>query len=884
MPLQEFEQSLAPRPGGEGGTNGGPSFSPTPSPGSSPSSLEAPSSWGWRSPSSSRGSRAAGGSGAATRRCSSARTGAAGPGRPGGASFSRCSRGGFGGLFGIAAGGDSGRRGRSVSMPLIPRACSKGHFHFGVGGGGEGCRWPGEEGKGSGVERRKESWIDEDALHGPRVKAVAQPLRGRGPLRNRTPTLPRLHHTIHEYPYTMGASVTGMAYAQLRAFSSSALPEPPKPALVANRDKRIIRPSVTMGYVYGASRIPQPVLSPPPSPTRPSPMTPTRPRGRQRSTNSTLSDILRSIEKRLREGSVSETIRIRRLLGPREMVAAGSRSRTPSTQKPLSGEPFTPGHARQESQQSASLEADSLVGQELSARDVPLGLTSPSRAQKKPEAEQPLLKEPSARTSLSSELSTLYSEDEMPEEVKRAIMPFEGLVVQPQRAANVRRPSMNDPFVVAPLMLSAPRAASTGAWPTKHMQQSQRLRSMRVGEGRPQSQGLILAPGPVVHTANRSNLQPVIPPPSRRVSATILQSIQSYIASRASEPPPEPNPKPSAPIKLSQTTANHPPAPHLLLPSTERSSAPSSPTRRAVGGELRLSLGLPPRYLTYVSPHRASASSSVYSQHDPSPTEGARELNRAGFQANSSLYPAPLSRDQAHEGREQDDMPLAVTSTIASMRRMNSGVSTASSLHSIADRGVTPSPSPSVSPQRALVSEEHVDLGKELFYCGRGCNAETVEEGSGSGGGSPHKRRLQGSVHRQQRASAALLRTSGEEGKENHDSGFKVVAGEFTFEVSNPHVSGSGKGGVRLRESSSGSLNTIVPSPVKDAQRLSLAWKPTEGNGGGLSRTGSPVRAGGASPSRMSLRSMDSLGMYDRQGFLIAGSPVRAGTPSGVGV
>ena len=118
----------------------------------------------------------------------------------------------------------------------------------------------------------------------------------------------------------------------------------------------------------------------------------------------------------------------------------------------------------------------------------------------------------------------------------------------------------------------------------------------------------------------------------------------------------------------------------------------------------------------------------------------------------------------------------------------------------------------------------------------------------------------------------------GEEGKENNAGGFKIGAGEFTFEVSNPNT-GSGKGGLGLREGSSGSVNALV-MPQKDSQRLSLAWKPAEG---GVSRTGSPVRFGG-SPSRATIRSVDSPGLYDRQGFLISGSPVRGVSPAGLRV
>jgi len=161
----------------------------------------------------------------------------------------------------------------------------------------------------------------------------------------------------------------------------------------------------------------------------------------------------------------------------------------------------------------------------------------------------------------------------------------------------------------------------------------------------------------------------------------------------------------------------------------------------------------------------------------------------------------------------------------------------------------------------------------------------------GAGSGSPQKKRWAGSMHHQ-RTSSAMLRLSrsefavgGEEGKENTagdvgaGAGFKVGAAEFTFEVSNPN-NGSGKGGLGLREGSSGSVNAVVMPQQKDSQRLSLAWKPAEGV---ASRNGSPVRLAGVA-SRASMRSVDSLGLYDRQGFLISASPVRRVSPSGLRV
>ncbi|KAK4127765.1 hypothetical protein N657DRAFT_678324 [Parathielavia appendiculata] len=352
------------------------------------------------------------------------------------------------------------------------------------------ARWPGEEEEnGEVVEvcKGKASWIDEDALHGPKVsggnvevttcggggggggvvvggfrkKKNKEKDRGSWPLRNRAPTSPRLHHTIMGSPYLKSGArgessetllceawetiqAVGMEHTQLRAFSE-VLPQPPKPALVANRDNGIVRPPVTMGYVYGASRIPKPIVSPPASPVRSTPTMPSRHRGRQRSTESTLSGILRSTEERLREGSISGAVEGRRAtssptrtspgkdIGPTESAATGARSRTPSPRKIVSSQSFAPGHTRQDSQQSVSSETASLRREECPNPDISSGLTSPSRNYQRPEAEKQPMQTRAIRTSLSSELSTLYSEDEMPEEVKRTIMPLETSSCSPSR-------------------------------------------------------------------------------------------------------------------------------------------------------------------------------------------------------------------------------------------------------------------------------------------------------------------------------------------------------------------------------------------------------------------------------------------------------------------
>ncbi|KAL2257866.1 hypothetical protein VTK26DRAFT_9066 [Humicola hyalothermophila] len=210
--------------------------------------------------------------------------------------------------------------------------------------------------------------------------------RGSWSLRNRAPTLPRVHHTIHGYPTParwdeealVGGVYTRSDYGKLRA-SARVMPEPPKPALIATKGGGVVRSSVSMGYIYPDEKnyqIPRPVSV---EQIRPLPTTPSRARGRQRSTDSTLSEILKSTEKRLQPGSFSEaTARDRltasptRIFGPREYGVPATRIRTPSPGK--SG----PGHRRWDSQQSVSSETYSLAGEEYPTSDLPTGLTSAS--------------------------------------------------------------------------------------------------------------------------------------------------------------------------------------------------------------------------------------------------------------------------------------------------------------------------------------------------------------------------------------------------------------------------------------------------------------------------------------------------------------------------
>lgn len=461
---------------------------------------------------------------------------------------------------------------RHRSLPVMPRAFA-GRF-----GRSQSCKLPAAPTPAGTPETKggrpmRPSWIDEDALPGPKVSGF-QPSPPAGkkrtrvswPMRNTVPTLPRLHHTIHGYPVAgrrdeeaslRGGVQTGPDYGQLRA-SARALPEPPKPALVANKDRHVAWASDSMGHVRGKDNpraVPRPLANRAGSPVGAVPMTPSRHRAKHQSADPILTEILRSTEERLREGSVFGTVRSNRptgsltkMLAPQDRGTVVSPSMTPSPKKP--------GHKLQGVEQSVPVGADSTVGDR---GVIPGGLSrvaSQSRSQRKQDPGKQPRQAQSVRSSVSSELSTLYSEDEMPEEVRRAIMPFAGFVVQPQHVANVAAATPNDPFVSSSLP-SASETSRIHGWPARQhkaqdlfresLERSRYLRRLTLGQPPFQpSQGLVLAPRPLTCVEKPSSSLSASPGSSRRSSVKVPSATQPYVghhalpASRGSGPQPPP--------------------------------------------------------------------------------------------------------------------------------------------------------------------------------------------------------------------------------------------------------------------------------------------------------------------------------------------------------
>ncbi|KAK4203834.1 hypothetical protein QBC40DRAFT_314358 [Triangularia verruculosa] len=906
-------------------------------------------------------------------------------------------------------------------------------------GRSQSCAWPASETKKlerAFSNRSKPNWLDEDLLHGPvasTASVVEMPKRsffrggslkkrgerGSWPMQelNKQPTLPRVHHTVHGYPSGSNSAaakawvqqqeqkkteiglgsdkIKGYGCLRLGAGFAGAgrlLPEPPSKAVVAGAQGGIVRRNA-VGSMVGSCGQQQPQVqlqqrvAPLPPPHRSLPQTPPRAvaRGRSRaqSTDSTLSEILKSTEKRLRAGSMNGGVNRGRhmrmgSLNTRTMSMAGT------SQECLLPKKGT-GHRRQDSEVSAVSESDSLAGDE-SPIENPAGLTSPSRsAVQKAGQEQPQQAErkvemviQSPRSSMSSSLSTVFSEDEMPEEVKKALMPLDGFVVAPQPATTVQPPVMDDPFITAPVPLPlsinrySPSTTAVGLRQQQpktqglfreSLERSNIQRRMTVGSP---AQDLILAPGPSVGPGSTLIQQDDVPripagPLFLRLTKTSTLSTIPILP-----PPAAPGPvftqhqqrrKTLSPVK----TVSFADELHQVhnVPRHSPAVCPPSPTRPSKKPGIKMS---PSQHQLQLSLSRNGNRDSICSTFSvenapvsvPKKSATAQEINNANFFANSLLYPNPLNLNHlsksttslaispspspsdnptpdsdaeasasASDSEDEDDIPLA--NTVASLRRMNSQMSTSSviSLHNENPKRFSGNLQ-NFQKRKSIGARNYLSLGANVNTAQRRKRSQSVANGSGGAapahsrsnsqppplpnrrpgssrvvsgnvvgilnaslsqaslgsprvsreviplaypvdkrqsgwewGGNvgpgnmspPHKKRKPGSVHERRQsllrmsvletvADSSLVAATGENNKENGE-GFKLpVREEFTF-----HSGYAGLGG-----------------------RMSL------GNFGTPRRDGNG-RGGG----HQGRNSVESLGLYDRQGFLIT-SPVRNGS------
>ncbi|KAK2778417.1 alpha-galactosidase [Colletotrichum kahawae] len=180
--------------------------------------------------------------------------------------------------------------------------------------------------------RRNNSWIDEDAIHGPRVQKDDRRLSIRDSFILRTPTLPDFSTFKEEE-----------AFANEQTDGSYAITQPRPVSLPAPRGNppRIPLPR-TASYelaerLAAAARGGPPVPLPSPQGPRPAPL----PRLRHKTTESDLAEILRSTEERLMNGTPSNSRPATRQRA--NSASAGSSVRTPRGSPTKGGSPTKSG-------------------------------------------------------------------------------------------------------------------------------------------------------------------------------------------------------------------------------------------------------------------------------------------------------------------------------------------------------------------------------------------------------------------------------------------------------------------------------------------------------------------------------------------------------------
>lgn len=320
-----------------------------------------------------------------------------------------------------------------VLPPITSRRASFSNF-FGVMGAGS-RRVVGDAG---GSQRRRNSnWIDEDAIHGPKVKkhkdtSGKKLMRDSWPLKAMVPTLPKLHHHTESHHSQQAEQL----FVEDDAVRS--LPQAPRPlGYGAQGQEGQDSPPRLKNYYGDGNR-------------DGNHRRPSTARGRQSSTDSTLSQILAKTEMRLEQGTITGVARRNRAAASpvkrwntsnsRSMESISrrgltgvdddhddrdrdrhkdDRSRTPSPTKSGKSQPSTPYHAhdRKLSVSSDISEPESMYNLAAVAdaddadamAGLPRGLSSPSRSPSRQES-RPQMSSP--LSSISSSLSTVYSEDE----------------------------------------------------------------------------------------------------------------------------------------------------------------------------------------------------------------------------------------------------------------------------------------------------------------------------------------------------------------------------------------------------------------------------------------------------------------------------------------
>ncbi|KAK3359857.1 hypothetical protein B0T25DRAFT_564822 [Lasiosphaeria hispida] len=814
------------------------------------------------------------------------------------------------------------------SLPILPRVLTR------CFGRRPSNNWPSDFPRG-----KNASWIDEDALHGPevrtqRTRSRRNRIRESWPLGNMAPTLPRIHNTIHGTSYEdqqeqesiLGNNHIHSPYGQLR-MCTALLPQPPPPAHVGNNDRQLVRKGASMPYAPGSQDSQRQKIGPIASQVRSLPRTPSKARGRNLSTDSTLTEILRSTEKRLQEGAVSRQNTLSK--SPNKITETSkecsvecsesaraspipsrpvSQPRTPSPKKATPRQSIVFGHKREESMGSLTSDTDSFFLDELlhETPESPGGLTSPSRSLRSQQPERQVQRQAppaqSARSSVSSTLSTVYSEDERLEGAKSA----------KAKAASHVEPS--DPFASSS-NVSSTSASGLPARPPSSLGWHRPTNEETLRDSRRQTQWirdlaahpvtlppeLKLPPNPIVPGRKPQSFSQVgwydYSSGGQRGSITF----HSQGAARQSSPA-----KSSIPTKNSQyplilgTPAASRLSSIVLAPPTSsgpvglgifvpESPEPASTPSTAASPKKQLSRSPKPPPQPQQQFRASSASSSVYSQ-DLNDALSAAARNAANLQANARLggaSPSPSPDHAAAVKRTTERASSTLAATVGDLRRMDSGASTATTA-SARSASVAGGGSPTLpalrgggfSPaQRRSGRGNYLALGNASLRDPVGPHTSVAAAGSGS-----PRRKVAAEGRR-----GSLLRVAVDVGDEGDDAvekenqteeegrrkktktvEFKMPTIDLTVEygrgggASSSPAAGSGPAATEggLREGSGG--NVATPASKR------RYWE------SGVSAQG--LAGPDGSPRCRKRGSQDSLGLYDSDGFLIA-TPVRKKEP-----
>lgn len=785
------------------------------------------------------------------------------------------------------------------------------------------------------------AWIDADALHGPEMNTNrGERARESWPLGPMPPTVPRTYHTVHGHPRgdnsADGDSLQGIdhvrsAYGQLRMFSR-VLPEPPQPALVANHNRQLNRAASTGhgGYFNGElQRQRSGSSSNQSSPVRSLPPTPTKIRPRQPSTDTTLSNILKSTERRLQEvagsrsggmstspnrmGTSRESLLIHadKVDDGRRLSRSLTQPRTPSPNKTVPTRSATMGHKRQPSESSLISETDSAL-EELLVQSPPSGLSSPSRKQPTQTQQEPepiIAPTQSVRSSVSSSLSTVYSEDERSEAAKTANNTPIGAAAERVKNIMVRPESMGDPFS------HSPRPVTTAGWPARQkgpdlfresLERSQAQRRRTLGQPVTNPPAAKLPPCPVV--AGRRSL--ALPPPmshlprpqprtstpdsTSKIPIKINPVSQQQAANLAKLsaiilPPPTaggiPIPyrpsspdEPSSPTRLSRLTNNNP---NLRRRSSISSSVYSQDTSTAKPSPALLNIAAfqsnntiqPPVFQHSVHPPLTNTTTfpPLFRATPPTPSPPPHQHNNTPHNTPHNNTSHPLTFDPMNPNTYLPSSPhRPLTLTIAELRRMNSAVSISSSVSDGYGREGSPSPSPlglllsTGTPHHHRRRRTEVPRG-EVFSPG-GSRAY-LSLGGESASARRHSSRIG-------RSGSPRRRVRGVEGGGGLEVGFAGVVVEQPQTVKEEGGVPAFKVVVQGEDGTKDVGLPPTPRTTTPTKRRRLEDDAQTGEGFGVVWE---------SPSKRLARrgSQESLGLYDADGFLIS-TPMRK-TASGSG-